>query len=144
MCASTRANFWHRMVRPEETRNFAERHYGLVWECLKGVLGTQSAPLSTTATTNLPLSMGGLGLTNTLEVRTAAFWASWADSMKMVKERHPTIANEMMMGIVREEGRCFQSVRTCQQLLVDAGFVVLPWPELVESWTWSQTNPSGS
>ena len=68
-----------------------------------------------------------------LEVRTAAFWASWADSMKMVKERHPTIANEMMVGIDREEGPCFQSVRTCQQLLVNAGFVVPPWPELVDT-----------
>ena len=37
MCASTRANFWLRTIRPEETRNFAERHDGLVWECLKGV-----------------------------------------------------------------------------------------------------------
>ena len=36
-------------------------------------------------------------LTSALEVRTAAFWASWADSMKMVKERHPTIANELMV-----------------------------------------------
>ena len=77
--------------------------------------------------------MGGLGLTSALEVRTAAFWASWADSMKMVKERHPTIANEMMVGIDREEGPCFQSVRTCQQLLVEAGFVVPPWSELVNT-----------
>ena len=84
--------------------------------------GNPSAPLSAKATANLPLSMGGLGLTSALEVRTAAFWASWADSMKMVKERHPTIANEMMVESDREEGPCFQSVRTCQQLLANAGF----------------------
>ena len=140
MCASSRANFWLRMIRPEETRYVAERHDGLVWECLKGVLGTSSAPLSAKATANLPLSMGGLGLTSALEVRTAAFWASWADSMKMVKERHPTIANELMVGIDREEGPCFQSVRTCQQLLVDAGFLVPPWPELVHT-TSSRVGP---
>ena len=58
MCASTRANFWLRMVRLEETRDSAERHDGLVWECLKGVLGTPAAPWSAKATPNLPLSMG--------------------------------------------------------------------------------------
>ena len=51
----------------------------------------------------------------------------------MVKERHPTIANEMMVGIDREEGPCFQSVRRCQQLLVEAGLVVPPWSELVNT-----------
>ena len=133
MRASTRANFWLRMVMPEETRDFAERHDGLVWECLKGVLGTPTAPWFATAIANLPLSMGGLGLTNALEVRTAAFWAPWAHSMKMVKERHPTIANEMMVGIDREESLCFQSVGTCQQLLVEAAFVVTPWSKLVNT-----------
>ena len=105
------------------------------------VLGTPSAPLSAEATANLPQSMGGLGLTSALEVRTTAFWASWADSMKMVKERHSTIANEFMVGIDREEGPCFQSVRTCQQLLVDAGFVVPPWPELVDTPPRSELDP---
>ena len=66
---------------------------------------------------------------------------SWADSMKIVKEHHPTIANELMVGIDREEGPCFQSVR-----LVDAGFSSRrgqSWLThfLEQSWTRSQTNP---
>ena len=61
--------------------------------------------------------------------------------MKMVKERHPTIANELMVGIDREEGPCFQSVRTCQRLLVDAGFIVPPWPELVDTLPRAELDP---
>ena len=125
--------FQPRRTSGNQTRDFAERHDGLVWKCLKGVLGTPGAPPSAKATANLPLSMGGLGLSSAMGVRTAAFWASWVNSMKMVKERHPTIVNETTVGIDREEDPCFQSARTCQQLLVDAGFVVLPWSELVHT-----------
>ena len=35
MCAATRANFWLRMVRPEDTLAFAERH-----ECLRAILAS--------------------------------------------------------------------------------------------------------
>ena len=44
MCASTRANFWLRMVTPEQTLQFAERHDAAVWECLRAILGTPQAP----------------------------------------------------------------------------------------------------
>ena len=39
VCASTRANFWLRMVTPEQTPQFAERHDAAVWECLRAILG---------------------------------------------------------------------------------------------------------
>ena len=33
MCASTRANYWLRCVRPDLTKVFAHRHDSSVWEC---------------------------------------------------------------------------------------------------------------
>ena len=44
MCASTRANFWLRSVRPEQTQEYAARHDDNVWSCLLQILGMQIAP----------------------------------------------------------------------------------------------------
>ena len=36
---------------------------------------------------SLPLNMGGLGLCSAVRTSNSAFWASWADSLPMVRER---------------------------------------------------------
>ena len=72
MCASTRENFWLRMVTPEQTLQFAERHDAAVWECLRAILGTPQAPETAKITASFPLSMGGLGLTSAVRARVAA------------------------------------------------------------------------
>ena len=46
MCAATRANFWLRMVRSEDSLAFAERHDDRVWDCFRAILGTPAAPVS--------------------------------------------------------------------------------------------------
>ena len=40
MCGATRANFWLRAVRPEDTEDFARQHNENVWACLREILGT--------------------------------------------------------------------------------------------------------
>ena len=70
-CASTRANFWLRMVTPEQTLQFAERHDAAVWECLRAIFGTPQAPDSANITASFPLSMGGLGFTSAVRSRLA-------------------------------------------------------------------------
>ena len=92
MCAATRANFWLRVVRPEDSFAFAERHDDRVCDCLRAILGTPAAPMSVKVLAHLPLSMGGLGLTSAVQTRVAAHWASWADSISMVRKRHQGIA----------------------------------------------------
>ena len=130
MCAATRANFWLRMVRPEDTLEFAERHDDRVWECLRAILGTPAAPVSAKVLAQLPLSMGGLGLTSAVQTRVAAHWASWADSISMVRKRHPTIADAMIAGIDRGPAPCFQSVRNCEHALAEAGLAIPSWVEM--------------
>ena len=44
----------------------------------------------------LPLASGGLGLRSAWRLREAAHWASWADTIKMVKARHPDIADTIL------------------------------------------------
>ena len=37
--------------------------------------------------------MGGVGLRSVARTCVPAFWASWADSLAMIRERHPGVAN---------------------------------------------------
>ena len=133
MCAATRANFWLRGVRPEQTEEFADRHDANVWNCLRTILGTPRASPTAQVLSSLALSTGGLGLSSARRVRFAAHWASWADCIRMVRKRHPAIAERWIQGFVDGGVPCFDAVRTCQQRLVDAGLEMPTWMELSES-----------
>ena len=39
---------------------------------------------------SLPVTLGGVGLGSALRIREASFWASWADCLERVTERHPS------------------------------------------------------
>ena len=96
-CAGGRANYMLRVVRPEAVQTFAEGHSDGLWSCLRNILG---ATLDTNPTVRdiatMPLSLGGMGLRNAARMSPAAFWASWADCLSMVRERHPEIATMIL------------------------------------------------
>ena len=46
MCASTRASYWLRAVRPDLTDTFAEHHDDNVSTCMRTILGTPSSSRS--------------------------------------------------------------------------------------------------
>ena len=99
MRGSTRANFWLRPLRPEDTESFVTRHDENVWTCLRQILHTPNAPSGAHTLATLALSAGGLGLASAVRVRPAAHWASWADSLRMDRQRHPAIAERMIDGL---------------------------------------------
>ena len=98
MCAPTRANFWLRGVQPEWTSTFVETHDTLVWECLRRILNCHGGG-SAEVTAALPLFQGGLGLTSATRIREGAHWATWADCLKMVRQRHPAVADTKVSGL---------------------------------------------
>ena len=132
MCASTRANFWLRGVQPEWTSNFAETHDAHVWECLRRILNCHGGG-SSEVIVSLPFFQGGLGLTSAARIREGAHWASWADCLKMVRQRHPAVADTMVSGLVEGPVRCSEAVRRCAQSLTDAGFEPPSSTELANS-----------
>ena len=141
MCGSTRANFWLRALRPEDTESFARRHDENVWTCLHQILGTPNAPVGAHTLATLAFSVGGLGLGSAVRVRHAAHWASWADSLRMVRARHPVVAERMIDGLQTNAPlTCLQSVRQCRQVLQDAGLEMPPW-QLAESLPPRQEEP---
>ena len=134
MCGATRANFWLRALSPDDTEDFARRHDENVWTCLRQILGTPNAPATAHILSALAFSAGGLGLTSALRVRPAAHWASWADSLRMVRQRHPAIAERMVAGLAGDDPVAwFHSVRQCREAVLDAGLEVPQWHVLADS-----------
>ena len=127
MCASTRANFWLRMVSPELTLPFAELHDRYVWQCLQTVLDVREAPAEAQQLASLPLTLGGLGVASAERTRHAAHWASWANCLAMVQQRHPSVAEEMIVGLDRDLAPCLAAVRHCREVLAEANFHPPGW-----------------
>ena len=73
-----------------------------------------------------------LGLGCAVHARHAAYYASWADSLPMVRQRHPDVADSIIMGLVRDPALCFRAVRDCEGQLRAAGFEPPPWEDIAE------------
>ena len=96
-CAGSRANYLLSVVRPDLVRSFAERHNGGLWQRLARILGRSSEwDITTQEVASLPLSLGGLGLRNAVRTSPSAHWASWSDSLPMIKARHPEVADSIL------------------------------------------------
>ena len=74
---------------------------------------------------------GGIGLRSARRSQPAAHWASWADALKMVKERHPIVADTILGALeCGAETNSMQAILKCNQILRDAGFDSPAWGEL--------------
>ena len=131
-CAVPRANYWFRTVQPEFTAAFAERHDKDVWTCLCEILQINTVDPKVVSSASLPVTLGGVGLGSAVRIREASFWASWADCLEMVTERHPSIATAMIEGITQKSQGCMGSVARSGEALQKVGMEMPSWMELSE------------
>ena len=124
-CAAARANYYLRVLNPNAANEYAQWHDDAIWGCFKKLLdiSLDHADDNRARTiAQLPLRYGGLGLRSAQRVSPAAYWASWADSLPMIRERHPhaariiqeTLSNDnlhpdSMMGQVNMSARHLQA-----------------------------------
>ena len=103
---AARANYLLRVVRPELVRDFAERHDSSLWTCMCEILRVDPGKCSANArnSATLPLALGGLGLRSAVRTNGPASWASWADALAMIKERHPEVVH-MIVGELEGDRR---------------------------------------
>ena len=97
-CASARACYFLRTLRPSLAEEFARAHDAGLWQCLRNILQLdlhQCSDVVADAST-LPLCLGGLGLRSAWRSRVAAHWASWADCLPMIHARHPDVAAQLL------------------------------------------------
>ena len=117
-CAASRANYYLRALTPTDSLIFANLHDESLWSCLCTLLGIDPANASAAAeVATLPLRMGGLGLRSAARTRHAASWASWADTIPMIRQRNPSTAEGILAalnGSTREMPSVFQELTACR------------------------------
>ena len=139
LSANPRANYLLRVLPPVETARYAASHDNAVQVCLQRLLATD-APLQLDALqcrrTHLPMRLGGLGLRSASRLRFEAYWASWADTLPMIRERHPALAARLVQQLEAPAGEfAVPSTRQAEQaamLLAAAGFQPPSWQELAD------------
>ena len=138
-CAAARANYLLRVVKPEATTSYAQRHNVGLCEILH-VDPDSSAELRETA--SMPLCLGGMGLRDACRVATSAYWASWADSMPMIFQRHPDVATAFVQELEgAPEGALGALARATTSLTGVCGFEPPTWQALIEGPRPSPTEP---
>ena len=116
MCASTRANFWLRVVSPEQSLQFAERHDAAVWFCLRAILGTPEAR-SRADHCEFPIVDGRTWADISGEIQGRSVLVELGRLHKDDQGQTPS-ANMVIDGIARDPDPCFQAVRRCEGCLV--------------------------
>ena len=99
MCAAPRSNYLLRSLAPSLTDEFARTHDDGITRCLADLLAND-APIHIDdlgrRRAALPLKLGGLGLRRAQEGRDAAYWASWADTLPILHQHHPSVVAEVL------------------------------------------------
>ena len=133
-CASARATYYIRAVRPECSFRFARRHDEGLWRCLCRLLDIphDSVPQRIKDSCTLSQVLGGLGLRSATRTRETAFWGSWADAVHMIHERHPDVAAHMVAGLLHpgDAPNLGAAARAADNLRGVGGFEPPAWHDL--------------
>ena len=130
LCCGDRANYTLRVVHPELTAGFAAHHDASLRRCLSSLLGVAPASIYWDLA-SLPLSLGGLGLRSATLLARPAFWASWADCLEMIHQRHPTVCAHIVDALhAQHPSFHLDGVRASGEHLASTGFHAPSWKEL--------------
>ena len=79
----------------------------------------------------MSLANGGLGLRSASRDKVSAYWASWADALPTIRERHPVIADQLCVALQRGDGGPHVvAVAHCRELLITSGFDCPEWGDV--------------
>ena len=87
-----------RVVHPEHSFQFALRHDAGIRQCLEILVHTPITQ-SVWEMASLPFGIGGLSLRHAERLRTTAYWSSWADTLPMIRQRHPQVADHILVSL---------------------------------------------
>ena len=114
MCASPRSNYLLRALAPSVTLEYAMSHDAAVQACLGRILANESpaelTPLQVRRA-QLPLRRGGCGLRSAVRLRFAAHWASWADTLEVIRHRDAAAAARLLENLGAPGGGPLASTR---------------------------------
>ena len=130
-CAAPRAQYPLRTLPPLSTRAYAAVHDAAVLSCLDALLFADAAaglPPTAALRAQLALRHGGLGLRSAVRHAPAAFWASWADSIKAIALRSRSFAQALTDSLRTDAALppVLSSLREAHASLLALGFDPLP------------------
>ena len=132
-CASARANYLVRVVEPASAREFCDIHDDRMWQCLEAILQTPFADVEEVRSFgSLPMVLGGIGLRSAARTSKPAYWASWGDSVAMIRRRHPTVADQLAHQLegLPETPFLRAAADTRRELIGVMGFEPPSWQEM--------------
>lgn len=137
-CAVQRGNFWIRTIAPNMAEDYATQRDAALWGTICKILCEENPVNDQVSRTKaqLPARLGGLELRSTHRGREAAYWASWADALGMIKLRNPGIARTIVDSL--ESGQCqniacLHQLQRAAQVLDAEGFDARPdWKALAD------------
>ena len=112
-CAHSLATSCH------QSAQYAGAHDEAVWSCFNTLMGTTELREDRLARriATLPARMGGLGLRSAERSAQAAFWASWANALPVIKQKQPALAAifkaELQSAAPRGSSRRWQPEKRC-------------------------------
>ena len=129
-CTASRANYLLRSVPPDVADEYARDHDDAMRRCMSQLLDVE-IPDESWAVASLPLSVGGLGLRFASRMSTPAYWASWADCLHTVQQRHPAVGDQISSALSRgAPGRYLDAAASCRERLLDVSFEAPPREDL--------------
>ncbi len=132
-CGSPRSNYLLRVLPPSCTAVYAQEHDAAVLRCLGTLLGNDIQGQHAQRAL-LAMRSGGLGLRSAQRLAPAAYWASWADSLAMLRAKHPQVAERIAQQLERLQGvdvPVLRELADAAAALLEDGFVFLPWRDLM-------------
>ena len=133
-CAGARANYLICVVSPDQVHGFAENHDSRLWACQCHILQIpeESGDQASRITATLPLVLGGCGVRGAARTSQSAFWASWADCLHMVHQRHAPVADLLVHQLESgsETPHLGAAVQAARALEGVQGFEVPSWRAL--------------
>ena len=129
-CAFARANCLLRVVHPSWSDAFERVHNTAVWNCFRQLLDIPSTQ-EMMDRAGMSLANGGLGLRSASRDKVSAHWASWADALPTIRERHPVIADQLCVALQRSDGGPHVAAAAhCRELLITSGFDCPEWGDV--------------
>ena len=144
LCATPRANHFIRALPPTQARAYALEHDSRIWDTLQPLLchtPSRGRARRAQGLSSLPGRLGDLGLRQAERTSPAAYWASWADALEVIRQRRPSEAAAFLADLENAEGArapCLREVQTAADLLDREGFAQAgtgarpSWRELFE------------
>ena len=131
-CASARANCLWRVVSPAATRGFAHRHNEGLWKCLCEILHVEAdRNVESKLAASMPLNFWWNGVEDAVRVAVPAYWASLADCIPMIFNRHPDVANLFVHELEgAREGALGVAVEARRAVIGVLGFDPPTWEDL--------------